>query len=191
MQLWEIRGDKSGSRWVLISPPCFLVEFGSYLALLESCLRPGTASVSESPSPGCPAEARPEGSVSGPKSGPRGQSGTHSALGSPGFCGPSTGGMFDRGVHVFSKQTLIHVSRRNVQTDFCRLIRGEMGSVNKDPQAVSQLCRQTRLPVGHGQHPAPPWPLGPHSMPSPSREPQRHTATHSPILQVRKEAQRC
>ena len=52
---------------------------------------------------------------------PWGQSGTHSALGSAGLRGPSSGGMFDRGVHVFSKQTLIHVSRRNLQTDFCWL----------------------------------------------------------------------
>lgn len=37
-----------------------------------------------------------------------------------GPCHPRMGGMFDREVHVFSKQTLIHVPRRNLQTDFCR-----------------------------------------------------------------------
>lgn len=50
----------------------------------------------------------------------RGQSGTHSAVCSLGPCHPRMGGMFDREVHVFSKQTLIHVPRRNLQTDFCR-----------------------------------------------------------------------
>jgi hypothetical protein len=62
----------------------------------------------------------------------------------PGASGPSMGGMFDRGVHVFSKQTLIHVSRRNLQTDFCWSIHQERDGLCKQRlQAVSISSMQT------------------------------------------------
>lgn len=108
----------------------------------------------------------------------------------PGLGGPSAGGMFDRGVRTFSKQTLIHVSRRNLQTDSAAAsIRGEMGSVNRGPRTVSVFL-QTPLPVGRRQCPAPARPRGPRSVASSSPEPQPCTALMASIVQVRKQSPR-
>lgn len=116
--------DQRGQEWKQMGPYLSLPVFwsSSGLILLSRELLEAREGICLG---GCRAQAVsqawPEGSVSGPQLCPWGRSGTRSALGSLGLCGPSTGGMFDRGVHVFSKQTLIHVSRRNLQTDFCRL----------------------------------------------------------------------
>lgn len=105
---------------------------GSYLSLPLFWLSPGLillsrelleakeASVWRLLSLGCPSQAWPGSQSLGLGSVP-GDNLEHTLLLAPqGSCGPSMGGMFDRGMHVFSKQTLIHVSQRNVQTDFCR-----------------------------------------------------------------------
>ena len=73
-----------------------------------------------------------------------------------GLGGPSAGGMFDRGARAFSKQTLIHVSRRNLQTDSASCIH----------QRRDGLCKQR--PTGCLCLPADSPPCGSQAVPCPA-----------------------
>lgn len=116
--------DHRVQEWKQMGPYLSLQFTGEVQVLscfLESSLRPGWASVLKVTEPRLfvPGLAKRLGLLAYPVSLGTIWDTLYSQL--PGLCGPSAGGMFDRGVHVFSKQTLIHVSRRNLQTDFCRL----------------------------------------------------------------------
>lgn len=135
--------DQRGQEWKQMGPylslpvfrwspvlPCFLEsslrpESVSPLKVtwprLESSLRPGSVSALKVTEPRLKVPGLAGGGALWPVLRPWGQSRTHAALGSLGLSGPGSGGVFDRGVHMFSKQTLIHVSRRNLQTDSCWL----------------------------------------------------------------------
>lgn len=67
-----------------------------------------------------------------------------------GLGGPRMGGMFDRGARAFSKQTLIHVSRRNLQTDSAGCIhQGRDGLCKQRPTGC--LCLPADTPARGSQ----------------------------------------
>lgn len=91
-----------------------------------------------------------------------------------GLRGPSTGGMFDRRARVFSKQTLIHVSRRNLQTDSAGCIHQRRDGLCKQRPTACLCLSADTPPCGSPERPVLARPLEPCSVPSPSPEAQPH-----------------
>ena len=94
-----------------------------------------------------------------------------------GLRGPSTGGMFDRRARVFSKQTLIHVSRRNLQTDSAGCIHQRRDGLCKQRPTACLCLSADTPPCGSPAVPRP----GPAAGAMLRAKPlSRTSATHAP-----------